>query len=660
MGSIGKLKRTTDRVGKHHNMAERLEFADRIEAERRENNERWYDEGGQLYIDWTKEFYRTYTGSHLSFDEPHVEEIYLIFGNPWFVRLVFEKAAQMGFTECMIAFSAFALAYLHIALGVGFETNAKSNEMVGLRIQPAFDFCPPIQELAQERRGVMGRGDVDNKSSLTVGGVTANFFYGKLPGSSGAEDDRQAPSKLSSFTAQMILGDEYELWSRKVLDIVEKRMQASTLPTRPMRYGSTPGAEGGLVDTDVRLAEYLFQWFVVCPCCQTEQFLDPFGNFLKAVEIEVEGELEFAYIDPTARPLDWFHHDPNKKRDTAYIGCSNPECGAELTRETLDAGHFRCRKNNISLREVHAQVLKERNPIERAALRMPMLVSRKFDPVKSIKRLFNSVSPVDEIQQGLGKPASFSSGGIAYKRIEACIGLPLPTTRKPDLVMLVMDVGRYGNPGQVLNWYYGEGETPEERWLNAHVEIVWYGKVKDLEEDVYAIVKKYQCHIVAIDNEPEFHLAASLALRNPVQIYSEELYQQEWSMDNLQVFLYDQMELSGGKFKHSVRDVSNTIRGQKVVVYNIDRTWCIDQVKSRIYSKRLHFPPGLTYDPEDPENNLISHFLSSTRTTDARWKESKADHHLLAQSAAESIGLALFSAKPANRTFRVFTAKDDG
>lgn len=639
-------------------MTQRHEFANRIVTEREAHTQKWYEFGGRLYIDWVKKFYRTYTGSHLSFEEAFVEEIYLLFGNPWFERVVFEKAAQMGFTECTIAFTTFALAHLHIALGIGFETNAKANEMVGLRIQPSFDFCPVIQELSQERRGVMGRGDVDNKSALTVAGVTANFFYGKLPGNSGSLDERQAPPKLSSFTAQMILGDEYELWSKKVLDIVEKRMQASTLPTKPMRYGSTPGAEGGLVDTDVRMAQYLFQWHITCPHCQTNQFLDAFGNFLKAVEAEVEGQIESVYIDPTGRPHSWFHHDPTRAKDTAYIGCSNPECGKELPRSAIESGHFRCRKHDISLAKACNNVLSEQKAVERTALRMPILASTKFDPVKSIKRLFASVSPVDEIQQGLGKPASFSSGGITYKRIEACIGLPLPDAGvKPDLTMLTLDVGRHGNPAQVLEWYYGQGDTPEERWTNAHIRLIWYGKVKDLDTDLYRLVDLYKCQIVAIDNEPEFHLASSLALKHPVQLYCPQLYQGGYTRSNLQVFLYDQMELKGGKFKQSIREVTGVGRSQKVAVFNVDRTWCIDRVKSRIYQKQLHLPQGLIYDPEDPENNLISHFLSSVRTTESKWVESKPDHHLLAQSAAEAIALCLFTARPAQKTYRVYTTK---
>lgn len=656
MGSFAQFGRTTERIGKGNNIKARLAYADKIEAERNLNLDTWYYElGGQLFVDWVTENYRTYTGSKLLWNEPYVEEMYLLFGNPWFERVVYEKAAQMGFTECLIAFSAFALAHLHIALGIGFETQGKTNDMVGQRFQPSFDYCPQIQKLTQERRNTMGRGDIDNKSSLTVGGVTANFFYGSLPKGSGKGDERQAPSKISSFTAQMILGDEYELWSRKVLDIVEKRMQASVFVTKPMRYGSTPGAEGGLVDTDVKLADYLFQWYVTCPHCGTEQYLDPFGNFLKSVEMEVEGKMEELFIDPTGRPLDWFAHDPKNKKATTYIGCSNPDCGEELLRENIDEGHFRCRKHNITLREACEEAIAKNNIVRRSALRMPMLASHKFDPIKTIKDLFSSESPVDVIQQGLGKPASFSSGGIAYKRIEACVGLALPQIRQPDLTVLTVDVGRYGHPAMVQNWYFGEGKTYEERWVNAHKEIVWYGKLKDLEENVYYYVRKYRCHIVVMDNEPEFIAASNLALKHKPVRYHDHLYD-EYSFGKLQVFLIDQMALKV-KYKRTEREVVNTQKDKSVVVYNIDRTWGIDQVKTRIYRTQQHFPAGLIYDPEDPENNLISHYMSSNRTPDGIWVEDKPDHLLLADSAAESVVFALKHEKGVNRGYLLGTAK---
>ena len=652
MASFTRLRRSAKRAGKKTNITDRLNFADRIKKERKSALELWYELGGKLYISWTKKNYRTYTGDKLRWDEPYTEEIYLLFGNPWFERIVFEKAAQMGFTECLIGFCAFALGYLHIALGVGFETNSKLNEMVGQRIQPAFDYCPKIQALGQERQLLMGRGDIDNKSALTVGGVTCNFFYGKLPGNSKGEQ-RQAPSKLSSFTAQAILGDEYELWTPAVLDIIEKRMQSSWLISKPMRYGSTPGAEGGLVDRDVKQAQYIFQWHIICPHCSAEQALDAFGNFLKSRQIETEGKIEELFIDPTGRPLDWFYKEEKRKKETAFIGCQ--KCGRELDRPTLGKGLFKCIKTGISLVEACQNALAQQKIIERSALRMPILASSKFDPVKRIRTLLTSVSPVDEIQQGLGKPASFSSGGIPYKRIEACIGLPLPVDRSPDLRILVIDVGRYGHPAQVQEWYYGEGKTPEEKWLEAHKKIVWYGKIKNLSDDIDYYVKKYKCHIVVMDNEPEFHSAASYALKHPPLRYSPDNFK-DWSFDKVQVFLVDQVELKGGKYKRTEREVINTVKNQKVIVYNIDRTWALDMVKTRIVKELQHFPASLGYDPDDEENNLISHYLSSKRNLDSRWVEDRPDHWLQADSMGEAIALAIFNTKGTKR-FYVFSAK---
>lgn len=497
----------------------RKDFAAQVVREREAAIKRWYSPtgGGYWFIAWVKKHYRRWSGEPLHWREPWQEEYYLLLGTPWFERLIVEKGSQVGFSESLIAINAFALACVRIPTGFGFEAERKLRDMVP-RIQTSFDHIEPIQASRIARRETTGRKDVDYKErKITVAAVECTFFYTSTSSKQKGQE-RQASSAMSSFTAWLMCGDEIELWSEGSLDVATERQSACEMPTKPFRAGSTPGHEGGIVDAQLKSSGHLFQWHVTCAHCQAEQFLEPFGNLLKAVMQESDsGTMEERFIDVTGRPLDWFYHDGstrNTKIETAYVGCSH--CHQPLEWEALAAGHFACRNTGVRLRDLCDRAIREQIPIFQAsAIRLPRLASTLFSAPERIRKLLETRNPADQIQQGLGIACSIGGGKISLPRILQCVGLPLPShCTKPDLIVLGVDQGSANNLGMLQHWYLDDHADPEQRWLNAHVEVKWWGDIIGFE-GIDRLAEAHNVDLVGLDGEPEKQMAAAYARKHP-------------------------------------------------------------------------------------------------------------------------------------------------
>lgn len=639
-------------------LEQRRLFAEQMAIARQNGIDRWYREGGHWFLKWVEDHYRRWTGEPLKWDEPYQRPAYLLRGNPWLERIIEEKGGQIGFSESMIALCAFILAEIRISCAYGFEQEGKKRDMVAPRIQPAFDNIEPLLKLSRAYRQYQKREDTDSKDrKITIAGVPLTFFHAKTNATTKSQE-RQAPPSMTSFEAWFIVIDEVEACPAGTVDIARERQSASTLHTKPIRTGSTPGAEGGIVDAQVKQAKWLFQWQVRCPHCQTLQFVHPFGSLLKPMNImQDDGSFEEQFIDITGRPMDWFSHstdkpytqlesleDRDQKIRTAYIGCI--ECGQELTWESRAEGRFAhnpnpqsrtciCPTETLQLEAFHDQVIEARQPVDDwVALRLPRLASLKFRAPERIRNLVFSKNPADTIQQGLGVAVSVGMGKISYARLLKCVATALPAwcrDRDPDLRVRGIDQSPGGHWFVDQEWYFPPDEKDkEQRYYNAHVRIVNYGRMGGFD-DLDQAIRVQQLDLIGCDMEPEQTLAAKEArLRSPRRTRKGKFY------------AFDQMSLRGEPWKEAIR----VIQKQKVRIYTLDRTWGLDQVRDRVNKSLLHLPANLVYDPKDPEN-LLYHFLTSERQQ-GKWTEpdGEPDHLFHAANFGEAaVHVSLFGRK---------------
>ena len=640
----------------------RRSFAEHMEEAREAAIETWYERGGEWFIEWLEEEHRTQMGGKLHWREPFQKEFCLLMGNPWLENVLIEKSAQMGYTEILIALAGFGAARLRIPIGFGFEQQSKMNDIVP-RLQQAFDFIEPIQRIRNVYKLATGRKDTDSKiRKLTIGGIDLTFFYASTSGTKKSKDagkdgraassERQAASGLSSFTCFMLIADEIELWPDGVIEVALKRMQASYLPTKPFRGGSTPGHEGGTLDAQMRTCKYVFQWYFGCPHCGTNQFLDFFGNMLKPIEVEEDGISEIMYVDMTGKPIDWFCHDKSEpevycrdakdkdaKVKTSYIGCQH--CQQVITPEDMMSGMFLCTHTGRSLMDVCNETVENQEAIfDKVGLRLPRLASFLFKPAENMGKLIDSRNPADELQQRFGKCISIGMGKINLTRIMSCVGLPLPDEllgKKPDYITLGVDQGVAANWGIVQAWYLADGKKPELRWKEARKQTLWFGElfgVKGLE----AKIEEYSVDLVGMDMEPERQFAGSFAHTRVPHMVKKG-----------QTFLFDQVHLKGEEFRKSKR----IVQGDEIAMYALHRTFGLDASRNRIYKRLHHLPPGLNYNPRD-DKNFIHHFMTSERSTDGLWSEPEGapDHYFHADNFSEmAMMVYFFEPKPYSFAF---------
>jgi len=615
-----------------------------------------YKWGGSIYVNWVRHFYRTHENESLRWSEPYFEDFFTAVGNLWLETIYIEKPAQIGFTECLVAFSLFFLAFLRLPFALGFEEQKKLQQMVGKRVQPSIDNCEVIQKLSLEKQNLTKRKDIDSKETITIGGVPLSLFYASTQADKKNDQKYQTPASLRSFTAFGFGGDEWGLWRDGVIDILKARAEQTFLPTKPIRAGSTPGYEGSPTDVEMRRAKYLFEWQCCCPHCNKEQFLDAFGNFLRPVLVDEDGGTEEVYVNSIGRPLEWFHHSKNpegvKDADltgndleaafsTAYVGCSY--CEEELPFEAISLGEFICRNTGISLGELERNATRNQKPvIDSIGIRLPKLASLTFRPAERIRYMWFTKKPDDGIHQFLGKTFSLGGGKISLNRLITCIGSKVPFTRKPDFVVAGIDQGRNANYCIVQEWYLGTEGDKDRRWLEAHVNVIHWEEFQTFEH-LDGLAKQYNIAMFFVDNEPEFQLAAGYAMKHLPLAGSRR------DAEIGQVYLLDQVQLKGEQYKRNQRDVQSTRKDTKIVVYSVDRTYAIDCVKWRIYRRRQHFPEDLTYNPKDP-GNLLHHYVTSDRTPDGRWVEppGEPDHYLNANSLCE-IGVQFSAYEPGQK-----------
>lgn len=652
---------------------------------RRRNLKRWYREGGRYFADWSEQWYRRPPdGIPISWAEPYLRPLYLCLGNPWVEFLVVQKPAQVFFSETLINLAAFTLAELRSPGGMGFEREAKLRDMVGPRIQTAFDFVEPIREIKRRRLEVTGRSDTDLKSRvITVGGNTFTFFYASTSQKAGGTE-RQASSSISSWTGYVMLCDEIELWPEGVVDVAKSRQlsfKPPLYPTRPFRAGSTPGHEGGVTDREVRTCDRFFQWHVTCPHCKAMQVLDVFGNFLLP-ERGVDGD---RFLSAAGRPLDWFCGDRTNsvtRQRSAYVGCR--ECGGELDWAARSAGEYRCSYTGEVMLEVLDALCRDRRTLRRVALEITPLSSSRFDPAATILDLQQSRNPADTVQQVLGKPVSLGSGKIQLATVQQAIARPVPEM-ECDRVLTVIgaDQGREGHWAVATRWHLPIADDFEAAWRDAFVEVLDCDRLHGFE-GIEAWRSRFGADLVGLDFKPEVSLAADYARQRsedlqpaPAQpfvplpdgsfrvaiarspgLVADWLAGLGWRLlpdgDDWRLlpisglaqpvraiarqgrricemrFLDAKAARSPGRAIYlfdqcalkgePFRRATRNVQGEDVPVWALHRTFGLDAVRDRAIANRLSLPDGTIYNPAD-SGNFILHLLTSDRTPNGQWVE---------------------------------------
>lgn len=615
------------------------EFAIKTQKQRAKAIEQWYSEGGDYFLQWVDSNYRTHDRSKLDLSEKWYRDFLRAFGHPLIERIITQKGAQVGYTEAAIAYTGFCLAELRIPVAYGVERQMKLRDIVGPRVQPSFKTNEQMQRLSEEYASI--QQDIDTKTrNITIGGIPVTFFYATVAGSS--TQTREASSSLSTFTAWSVVADEIELIPRKALEVIPGRMEASPLPTRPVRFGSTPGRSGGTVDTLIKESGILFKWHITCPHCGAVQELNPRGNLLKEVEIEIQGRKESRYTDLLGRPLDWFCHDRSSletKIATAYIGCRY--CSQSLPTESLCCGEYgtsHYAECNTGFQSLNKFLDDLSTPItDYVGVLLPKLASPRFNPADKIRKLMKNENVAVVFQEELGCVSDNFGNCIPVDLILDCKDNTLPEWADIENTITVFGIDQ----GVEFNWliacryYFPDHPDTFEDWATAHCEafceVLHWGKVyrfgiqqrnTEPEYDLNYWIEQFEPYLIGFDLKPDTSSAMDFA----------HAYCPDTVLEPPYALAFMETELKDGKYQAKKKK----IQGQEVQYFALHRTFGMDCVRDRILQGTAKLPEGMSYGTES--DNLVYHLSTSERDSQtAKWdKPTLPDHGHHCWSFAES------------------------
>jgi hypothetical protein len=304
-------------------------------------------------------------------------------------------------------------------------------------------------------------------------------------------------------------------------EVLNRRLDASRIPTKPIRNNGTPGGGLGIEAEIESEAEFHFMPHCICPECDRVQPLDFFGSLLKPeIRTLPNGESQNIYLSDSGRPVKWFHSDPNEPVKTAYFGC--PACAGVLSNDARKAAWYQCIKTGIRLRDYLDQLPKD-VPSDRqtAALEItPLLRIEKGNIAADIIREgLTTTNPADWCQQRGGKPSISRQSAIALDFIKQCIGAAYPD-HKADLRIAGIDQARAD----------GDHVWIQDVWFPEDWESMSVVQVKEQSirrcllykavprDRMIELLEEYNVEFGMMDSEPDIPSASALSKSTVLEI----------------------------------------------------------------------------------------------------------------------------------------------
>lgn len=391
-----------------------------------------------------------------------------------------------------------------------FDSAQNLTTNVPLQFRPVIDHW--LANMLKNGKRFRRESDRQMVSRYQVEGCNVIFSYASTSKASlrGA-GQAAAGSAVVSFQADMMFLEERSQYPPGASDPLPRRLDASVIPTKPIRELGTPGSGTG-IETEFRTADFHFYPHYTCPHCQQVRPLDPKGCLLKSMQrIGADGIPKLTYLSESGRPIEWHHKDPERPVDTAYFGCS--ACGSELTLSDRLSARFKCIKTGEWLRDF-LDKLPPGAPRERYKVGFHLTpLSRRTETnlaAELIRGGLEAIDPADWQQQGLGYPSEAFQNSLTISVLERAIIAP-PADRRPELRCAGIDQGR----GQYWLWVADYCLPPnwrekgvEENIDSAIRNVVWAGDVTS--SSIPDRLRSLGVNYGFCDNEPERTEAARI------------------------------------------------------------------------------------------------------------------------------------------------------
>ena len=451
--------------------------------------------GGKYFVERVREHGYNDRGKKMLIHEWYAEYLELI-GDLTVHEVYTTGCAQAGKT------AGHTLLAVHL-INSGISILWSYAQLGSLQRAVPLQFKPVIEKwLASEGTRATG---AQNSTLYQVGDANALFTY--VSTSKAALNTKDggaaAGSAIVSVTADVLFREEKSQYPIGTGDPLLRRIDASIVPTKPIRDLGTHGSGSG-IEVDIAKCKYYFYPHFRCGKCDRVSPLDPKGCLLKPIKYaDSLGREISSHLSQTGRPVAWHCSEENNQVDSAYFGC--PHCGAEIPDSDRLNAWYQCLNTDITLRNYldNTDRLNERSRQKVGISISPLLRQTEHSLAVEIVQLgLDTANSEDWQQQVLGHPSSIYGNRITIEFIKAALYAPKPD-HEPDYIVAGIDQGRGEDWLMIVAIYLPdkvEGMNDILRFEKAKRVILFGADI--MRSQIPELLKQFKVTYGLMDNEP--------------------------------------------------------------------------------------------------------------------------------------------------------------
>jgi hypothetical protein len=297
------------------------------------------------FIEAVNRYAKNERGEKVNVEADWQQEYFTLIAHEQINTVLITGAAQIGKTLALTLLMVYWLVEKQYNCAWFYPQLEVLNRLVPIQ------FLPIVKYWLETRNVILNKDKRQNNRLFQVGVANANFSYLSTSSSSSAGNKGAvAGAAVVGFSADCAFIEERSQCSVGSTAPVARRLDASRIPTHPIRELGTPGNGQG-IESEIETADYYFYPHCRCSLCKNEIVLNPKGILLKSSTKNLpNGETKEAYLSEAGRPITWFFRDEKDPIASAYFAC--PHCKAEIREEDrTDKAYFKCLYTGVLLKD---------------------------------------------------------------------------------------------------------------------------------------------------------------------------------------------------------------------------------------------------------------------------------------------------------------------
>ena len=504
------------------------QHSDNREAQRQAYIKDCYTNGGKDFVQRVLKYGRTEKGMPIE-DTVWYREYLEVIADFRLSHVMTTGCAQVGKTLGHSLLNIDCLTSGKVNTGWFYDTRVSLDQNVPMMFHPVASYW--IENMEADKIRFSTRNDRTINTRYQIDGVTGVFGYVSANKYKSNDGTAAAGGTIVAYQIDVAFLEERSQYAPGSGDPIRRRLDASIMPTRPIRELGTPGGGQG-IEVEMNGANRYFYPHYFCAVCDKWFALDSKGCLLtKSKRKDVLGKIVDSYFTESGRPASWLYTDENDPINSAYIGCSS--CHTALTVQQRLDSRFRCIRTGEFLREFVDGLAKDiPEKYWTVSVHLSPLTRKKTNLAEEIiKTGLTTLMTNDWQQQMLGWQSEVEVCFLSAQLLQRAMEAPRPVDREPDYKLAGIDVGRSEDWLVIIEFYlpenYHDLSVPEI--IEQTIRVVVFGSGVPRVEIPETLRRNY-VEYGLIDNEPSRESSMNLCrntcldmadqvshLTNPVQ-----------------------------------------------------------------------------------------------------------------------------------------------